>query len=311
MMVETIDKSLQQRIETLGQFVGNTPLFPIQNLWNSTKVQVYAKLEWQQMGASVKSRPAYHIIRQAVLSGRLHSGMRLLDASSGNTGIAYAAIGAALGIPVTICLPDNASKERKMLLKAYGAEVIPTSQFGSTDEAQEIALGLHQQYPGRYFYANQYGNDSNWQAHYHTTGPEVIKQTNGRVTNFVAGLGTTGTLTGTGRRLREHNPQIALTALHPDAALHGLEGWKHLETATVPTIYDQTVPTHHLDIDTMEAYDMVKEIARAEGLFVSPSSAANLVGALRVAGTLQDGVVVTVFPDNADKYSDAIDQLYL
>ncbi len=308
--IDQLDISLVRKLETLENFIGNTPLFPLLNLHQNENVKVFAKLEWQQFGGSVKSRPAFNIIKNAVLNGELTTEKNLLDATSGNTGIAYAAIGAALGIKVTICLPENASPERKTLLKAYGAEIIYTSKFGSTDEAQEIAEDLFIKNPEKYYYARQYQNDSNWKAHYFTTANEIWKQTNGGITHFVAGLGTTGTFTGTSRRLYELNKNIQLISLQPDAALHGMEGWKHLETAIVPTIYDDTLAHKNLEIDTFEAYDMIKKVASCEGLILSPSAAANLVGALKVAENLEQGVVVTVFPDNSDKYGEVINTLF-
>ncbi len=310
MITQELDYKLVERLDKVGKFVGHTPLFPIQNLHENQKVKIYAKLEWQQLGGSVKSRPAYNIIKNAILDGQLTSDKSLLDATSGNTGIAYAAIGAALGIKVTICLPENASEERKSILKAFGAEIIYTSKFGSTDEAQEISEDLFQKYPEKYYYARQYQNDSNWKAHYHTTAEEIWKQTKDSITHFVAGLGTTGTFVGTSRKLLEHNPNIHLTSLQPDAALHGLEGWKHLETAIVPTIYDKNLAHENFEIDTYQAFELIKEVAMKEGLLVSPSSAANIAGALRVANELEEGVIVTVLPDNAEKYGEVINNLF-
>ena len=310
MITQEIDLKLTEQLDVIGKFIGNTPLFPITRLHANENVKIFAKLEWQQLGGSVKSRPAFNIIKNAILSGELNPEKRLLDATSGNTGIAYAAIGAALGIPVTICLPENASEERKTILKAYGAEIIFTSKFGSTDEAQEIAQELSEKNPDRYYYARQYQNEANWKAHYHTTAEEIWRQTNGEITHFVAGLGTTGTFTGSSRRLRELNPDIRLISLQPDSALHGLEGWKHLETAIVPTIYDPTIAHQNLEMDTYNAYDTIKQVAAKEGLLISPSAAANLNGALQVADQLDAGVIVTVFPDNAEKYSEVINNLF-
>lgn len=310
MITQEIDLKLTEQLDVIGKFIGNTPLFPITRLHANENVKIFAKLEWQQLGGSVKSRPAFNIIKNAILNGELSPEKRLLDATSGNTGIAYAAIGAALGIPVTICLPENASEERKTILKAYGAEIIFTSKFGSTDEAQEIAQELSLKNPDKYYYARQYQNEANWKAHYHTTAEEIWRQTNGEITHFVAGLGTTGTFTGSSRRLRELNPDIRLISLQPDSALHGLEGWKHLETAIVPTIYDPTIAHQNLEMDTYNAYDTIKQVAAKEGLLISPSAAANLNGALQVADQLDAGVIVTVFPDNAEKYSEVINNLF-
>jgi cysteine synthase B len=232
----------------------------------------------------------------------------LLDATSGNTGIAYAHIAKRLGIPVALCLPENASRERKEILQDLGVELILTSRFEGTDGAQQIARTLALENPGRYFYADQYKNENNWKAHYHTTALEIFHAVPG-ITHFVAGLGTTGTFVGTGRRLRELKPDIQLISLQPDAALHGLEGWKHLETAMVPEIYDASVADLNIEIGTDEAYAMIRRAYAEEGLLLSPSAAANLAGAIRVAQNLQHGVLVTVLPDNADKYSEIIQKL--
>ena len=305
-MIAELNSRLEAQVRSIGQFVGKTPLFPITQAFQKDGVQIYAKLEWQQMGMSVKARPAYQIIKDAILRGNLTEGKHLLDASSGNTAIAYAAIGAALSIPVTICLPENASEERKVYLKALGAELILTSRFGGTDDAQAVAKELAQDKPSLYYYADQYGNDSNWKAHYLTTSEEIYRQTNGEITHFVAGLGTTGTFTGNSRRLKELNQNIHLTSLQPNAAMHGLEGWKHLETAKVPAIYDATIAHQNLEIDTYEACDMVKEVARKEGLLISPSAGANLVGAIKVAKQIDQGTIVTLFPDDASKYGEVM-----
>ena len=311
MITVKTDPKLLARLQQIAPFIGNTPLFPLHHIVDNPRVKVFAKLEWQQLGGSVKARPAFNIIKNAIEEGKLDTERHLLDASSGNTAIAYAAIGAALSIPVTICLPENASEERKLLLKAYGAEVIYTSKYGSTDEAQEMALDLSQSNPDRYFYADQYGNDSNWLAHYQKgTADEIFQQTEGAVTHFVTGLGTTGSFTGTGRRLHELKPNISLTSLQPETALHGLEGWKHLETAKVPKIYDDTVADQNLDISTLEAYEWIKKAAGSTGLLLSPSSGANLAGAVKVAEKLEAGVVVTLFPDSAERYGEVTKSLF-
>jgi len=260
------------------------------------------------LSGSVKCRPAFNIIRKAIENGELSQDSALLDATSGNTGIAYAAIGAKLGIKVVLCLPENASKERKEILQSLGAEIILTSRFEGTDGAQEVAKELVEKNPGKYFYADQYKNDNNWKAHYLTTAPEIFNALPG-ITHFVAGLGTTGTFTGTGRKLRELKPSINLISLQPDSALHGLEGWKHLETAVVPAIYDSSVADENFEVTTEEAYEMLKAIAKYEGIILSPSSAANIAGAIRVAEKLDEGTVVTMLPDNADKYSEVIKKI--
>jgi cysteine synthase B len=303
-----ISESLLDKVRFLRKQVGNTPLHRFAKLFSKKDVQLYAKKEWKQLGGSVKSRPAYYIFRTAIENGWLNENKTLLDATSGNTGIAYAAIGKELGIPVTLCLPENASTERKEILRSLGAEIILTSKFEGTDGAQQVAKELATKYPDKYYYADQYKNESNWKAHYHTTAVEIYNELPG-ITHFVAGLGTSGTLVGTGRRLKEYNPAIHLTSLQPDSALHALEGWKHMETAVVPTIYDPSVADENFEISTEEAYEMLKDALKHEGLLLSPSSAANIAGAIKVAEKIDKGVVVTVLPDNADKYGDVITQL--
>ncbi len=293
-----------------GSLIGDTPLYPLNRIHPGERVALFAKLEWRQFGGSVKARPAWQIVKDALESGELQEGKHLLDASSGNTGIAYGHIGAALGFPVTLCIPENASGERIRILEALGVNLRRTPGTGGTEQAREIARQMHRENPDRYFYADQYNNPSNRRAHYRTTGPEILKQTEGRMTHFVAGLGTTGTFTGTGRRLREHNPGIRLVGLQPGLAMHGLEGWKHLETASIPGIYDPSLPDRVERISTEEAHAMVKKAARTEGLLLSPSSGANLAGALRVANELEEGVVVTVFPDDGSKYGETVKQLF-
>ena len=304
------DTRLSDQSARLGAFIGDTPLYPIRNLGTGEQVKIYAKLEWQQFGNSVKSRPAYRIIDDAIRSGELSRNKHLLDASSGNTGIAYAHVGAALGIPVTLCLPENASEERKRILRALGVELKLTSRSGGTDEAQEVARKMYEEQPDKYYYADQYSNPSNWKAHYETTAPEILNQTDFKITHFVAGLGTTGTFTGTGRRLREYNPDIELVGLQPDIAMHGLEGWKHLETARTPDIFDATVPDDLRPVSTEEAHDHVKKAAREEGMLISPSAGANLAGALRLAKEIEEGVIVTIFPDDGSKYGEILNQLF-
>ena len=310
-MIETrVSTSLEEKVAALETLIGNTPLFEIRNVFQRPGVKIYAKLEWQQFSGSVKARAAFQIIRQAIKNQQLTEDKILLDASSGNTAIAYAAIGAALGIRVKIFLPKNASDDRKRVLKAFGAEVQFTSPFGSTDEAQDEAKKAFQRNPGQYFYADQYNNENNWKAHYQTTGKEIFTQTLGTITHFVCGVGTSGTFVGTSRRLKERNPQINLISLHPDAALHGLEGWKHLPTAKIPGIYDDQLATRTISVESSEAFDLIEQVARKEGLLLSPSSAANLAGAIKVASKLEEGVVVTIFPDSADRYTEIIEELF-
>ena len=299
---------LQSKLKEVAANIGNTPLMPLKKIFSKKGVQLFAKQEWKQLSGSVKGRPAFNIIKNAIEDHKLDYSNALLDATSGNTGIGYAAIGAKLGIKIVLCLPENASKERKEILQSLGVEIILTSKFEGTDGAQQAAKELFRKYPGKYFYADQYKNDNNWKAHYYTTAVEIYKSLPG-ITHFVAGLGTTGTLVGTGRRLKEFNSSIHLTSLQPDTALHALEGWKHLETAVVPGIYDPKVADENLEVSTEEAYEMLKAAAKYEGLNISPSSAANIAGAIRVAEKLEQGAVVTILPDNADKYSEIIKKL--
>lgn len=284
--------------------IGNTPLLPLRRLSSNlpAQVKVYAKAEWFNPGGSVKDRPAFSIIRSAVCDGQLLPGMRLLDSTSGNMGIAYATFGAALDIPVTLALPANASPERMAILRALGAELLLTDPMEGSDGAIRVARQLAAEEPDLYFYANQYDNPANWQAHYSTTGPEIVEQTTGAVTHFLAGLGTSGTLTGVGQYLREYNPSIEVLAVQPDSPFHGLEGLKHMPTSIQPGIFDPQSPDRTIEISTEEAYEMVIRLARTEGYFVGISSGAAAVAALQVAKELEQGVVVTVFPDAGYKY---------
>jgi len=304
---------LQQATEIVD-LIGYTPLIRLRRVTRDLpdSIEIYGKAEWFNPGGSVKDRPAWNIVRTAIERGELHGGKRLLDATSGNTGIAFAMIGAALGFGVTLCMPANVSTERKRILKAYGAEVIYTDPLESSDGAIRKARALYAQHPDRYYYADQYNNPANWQAHYETTGVEIWQQTEGRITHFVAGLGTTGTFVGVGRRLREYRRDIQLIALQPDSPFHGLEGLKHLETAIVPGIYDPTLADANLPISTEDAYAMARRLAREEGLLVGVSAAAAVVGSLRVAeailrdaetrGIEPHAVIVTILCDSADKY---------
>lgn len=287
--------------------VGNTPLLRFEKLapeW--PHIQILGKAEWANPGGSVKDRAAFNIIETAVQSGALTPGKRLLDATSGNTGIAYAMIGAAQGIPITLCVPANVSLERKRILLAYGAEVIWTDPLEGSDGAICKAQELNRANPGKYFYADQYSNPANWRAHYQGTAPEIWSQTEAAITHFVAGLGTSGTFVGTTRRLKEFNPAIQAISFQPDSAFHGLEGLKHMATAIVPRIYDPSLADSTLEIGTEEAYEMVKRVARLEGVLVGISSGAALIAAHKVAGHIagkvESAVIVTVLPDSADKY---------
>jgi len=300
--------NLVNKVRSIEKKVGHTPLHHITKLFNKKNVQLYAKKEWMQISGSVKARAGYNIIRTAIEKGYLNEQKILLDATSGNTGIAYAAICRLLDIPVTLCLPENASKERKEILEDLGAILILTSRFEGTDGAQQVARELAAENPSKYFYADQYKNENNWKAHYYTTAPEIFKELPG-ITHFVAGLGTTGTFIGTGRRLKKFNPGIQLISLQPDSALHGMEGWKHLETAVVPAFYDPLVADQNLEVSTEEAYELIRAAKKHEGLLLSPSSAANLAGAIRIASQLDEGTIVTVLPDNGDKYSEVINKI--
>ena len=291
-------------VRDLTAYVGDTPLLALQRLSRglSPRVKILAKAEWFNPGGSVKDRPALNIIRSALANGNLGNGKRLLDSTSGNMGISYATFGAVLGIPVTLTIPASASPERFAILRSLGAELILTDPTEGSDGAILVARQLASEKPDLYWYANQYNNAANWEAHYKSTGPEVISQTNGEVTHFVAGLGTSGTLIGTGRYLREKLPHVKIIAFQPDAAFHGLEGLKHMPTAIKPAIYDPSFADETLEVRTEEARDMISRIAREEGLFVGISSGAAAVAALRVAKQLDEGTVVTLFPDAGYKY---------
>jgi S-sulfo-L-cysteine synthase (O-acetyl-L-serine-dependent) len=304
------EPTLISAVRALEREIGRTPLHQVTELFRhrNPKVKIYAKKEWMQLSGSVKARAAYFIIRKAIEEGALTQDKVLLDATSGNTGIAYAHIARRLDLRVTLCLPENASGERKEILRDLGVELILTSRFEGTDGAQQVARALAEENPEHYFYADQYKNDNNWKAHYHTTAIEIFEAVPD-ITHFVAGLGTTGTFVGTGRRLHELNPDIRLISLQPDAALHGLEGWKHLETAVVPEIYDPLVADENYEVATEDAYAIIREAYRTEGLLLSPSAAANLAGTIHIAKTLESGVLVTVLPDNADKYGEIIQKL--
>lgn len=297
-----IEADIHDRHSILGN-IGNTPLLRIRKLSTLNEaVEIYAKAEWFNPGGSVKDRAALNIILEAEQSGELTKEKTIIDATSGNTGIAFAMIGSALGYKVALALPSNASRERKIALSAYGAEVILTDPLTGTDGAQQKVKELVAAKPDKYFYADQYNNPANWKAHYRTTAPEIWEQTNHKVTHFVAGLGTTGTFVGTSRRLKELNPSIVCVSFQPDSPLHGLEGMKHLKTSIVPGIYDPKIADGQLTIFTEEAYEMVKRLAREEGLFVGISAGAAMAATLKVASNLKSGVVVTVFPDSGARY---------
>jgi cysteine synthase B len=288
----------------ITSLVGNTPLLSLQRLSRNLHRprKIFAKAEWFNPSGSVKDRPALNIIQTALTNGDLGNGKRLLDSTSGNMGISYATFGAALGIPVTLTIPASASPERFAILRALGAELILTDPTEGSDGAILEARKLAKEKPDLYWYANQYDNPANWQAHYKTTGPEILEQSGFQITHFVAGLGTSGTLIGTGKYLREQLPETQIIAFQPDAAFHGLEGLKHMPSAIQPGIYDPTFPDEILEVRTEDAREMVARLAREEGLFVGISSGAAAVAALRVAERFDDGVIVTVFPDSGTKY---------
>src|SRR5436190_11530140 len=283
--------------------IGRTPLVRLHQFERETPgVELYAKAEWQNPGGSVKDRAAARMILDGEASGQLTAGRTILDATSGNTGIAFAMVGAARGYQVRLCLPDNASPERKLILRAFGAELVLTSPLESTDGAIREARRLYAESPGTYFYPDQYSNDGNWRAHYDTTAPEIIEQTAGSLTHFVAGLGTSGTFVGTARRLRQFSASIKLISFQPATAFHGLEGLKHMESAIVPPIYDPSIADEDLRVESEDAFDMVRRLAREEGVMAGISSGAAISAVLQVARNLSSGIIVTVCPDGAEKY---------
>jgi len=285
-------------ITNMKDLVGDTPLFKIRHPF-SDQVQVYAKCEWVNPSGSVKDRAALFMFQDALDRGLLDNKI-LIDATSGNTGLAFAMLASSHQVPLELALPENASMERKLLLKNYGAKIHFTSPLEGTDGAQKFVKKLVEEYPDKYYYPDQYNNEMNWKAHYHGTGPEIWEQTDHQVTHFVAGLGTSGTFIGTSRFLRER--AVHCTAVHPDNPMHGLEGWKHMETAIVPGIYDAQLADDNQEVCTEEAYRYARGAFCHLALPLSPSSAANLVVSLRLAESLGSGVVVTIFPDNAAKY---------
>lgn len=289
----------------LGQ-IGNTPLLDLSafahELGVSDRVGVYAKAEWLNPGGSVKARAALRIVEEAERTGQLAPGKVLIDSSSGNTGIAFALIGAVKGYDVHLVMPANVSQERKALVKAYGAELIESDPLEGSDGAITLVRRLVAEAPERYFYANQYNNPANWMAHFETTGPEIWQQTQGQVTHFVAGMGTTGTFMGVGRYLKQRNQAVQLVALQPEDELSVIEGLKHLPTAIVPGIYDEKVPDRQLGVDAEETWEMTRKLSHDAGLFVGLSAGAAMVGAIKVACELDHGTVVTLLPDDGSKY---------
>jgi len=289
--------------QALLQLIGNTPLLRFHRVTrNLAGVEVLAKAEWKNPGGSVKDRAAANIVTDARRMGRL-AGKTLLDSTSGNTGISYAMLGSAEGFPVTLCIPANVSTERARIIRALGAEIVFTDPADGSDGALRRAHELAAAEPQKYFYADQYSNDANWRAHYHGTAEEIWRQTEGRITHFVAMLGTSGTFVGTARRLKELNPHIRCISLQPDSPFHGIEGAKHMPTSIVPQIYDPALADANFFISTEEAHTMLKRLAREEGVLVGISAAAAMVGSLRLAEEIDDNsVIVTICPDGADRY---------
>jgi cysteine synthase B len=292
---------------TLPQRIGNTPLVRLTHAIRGLEgVRLLAKAEWLNPGGSVKDRAAAAMVREARVEGKLVPGKTLLDATSGNTGIALAMLGAAEGFPVLLVMPSNVSPERKRIVKAYGAQVEWTDPDKSSDGAIQRARELAENDPDRFCYIDQYSNDANWRAHYETTGPEIWRQTSGRVTHFVAGLGTSGTFMGTARKLKELNPSIQAISMQPDSPFHGLEGLKYMATSIVPPIYDPKLADRSVEVETEAAYAVAKQLAREEGLLVGISAAAAVFASVEIAkeehAAGRSAVIVTVLPDSADRY---------
>ena len=298
---------IDEASRSLADLIGQTPLLRLRQFERDLGgVELYAKAEWLNPGGSVKDRPAARIVAEGESSGQLTHDRVLLDATSGNTGIAFAMVGAARGYRVKLCVPRNVTPERIRILRSYGAELVPTDPLEGSDGAIREARRLYSESPDKYFYADQYSNEANWQAHFDTTGAEIIEQTSGRVTHFVAGLGTSGTFVGTGRRLRqfarEKGQHITLASVQPSSPLHGLEGLKHMESAIVPRIYDPSLADEDLRVDTEDAYQVVRRLASEEGILVGLSSGAALYATMQLAATLREGVFVTVFCDSGERY---------
>ena len=290
--------------QTILDRIGGTPVLRLTRVTRGlpARVEVHLKAEWFNPGGSVKDRPILRMILDAERDGRLTAGKTLLDSTSGNAGIAYALIGAVKGYPVELVMPANASEERKRIIAAYGARIITSDPLEGSDGAILLAREIHDRDPDRYFKPDQYNNPSNWRAHYDTTGVEILEQTAGQVTHFVAGIGTSGTLVGVGRRLHDFDPRVEVVAVEPDAPLHGLEGLKHLATSIVPGIYDPSVHNRKLPVSTEAAYAMARRLSREEGLFVGESTGAAVEVALAIARDLREGVVVVIAPDGGDRY---------
>ena len=301
--VDTMTTTRPFTPDSVIDLIGRTPLLRLRAFGHDTQgVELYAKAEFQNPGGSVKDRAAASILREAKRAGRLHKGVTILDATSGNTGIAYAMIAAAFGYRLKLCMPANVTPERTRTLKAFGAELVLTDPMEGTDGAIREARRLFAAEPHRYYYADQYNNDANWKAHYEGTGPEIIEQTEGRITHFVAGLGTSGTFMGVGRRLREFSSDIRLLSVQPDSPMHGVEGLKHMQTAIKPGIYDESLADEDLRVTTEQAYVYTRRLAAEEGMLVGVSSGAALAASLELAGRIGEGVIVMVFPDSGTRY---------
>ncbi len=301
--MDRVREDLARSDTDLASLVGRTPLIRLDRIAREVApVEVYAKAEWFNPGGSVKDRPALAMILEGEREGRLTRDKTILDATSGNTGIAYAWIAAARGYRVKLCIPACASAERRRTLRALGVDLVLTDPLEGSDGAIREARRIYQGSPDLYFYPDQYGNPANWRAHYDATGWEIWEQTGGRLTHLVAGLGTSGTFVGSGRRLRELKPEVRLVSVQPDSAFHGLEGLKHMRSAIVPGIYDPGLADEERYVATETAYALVRRLAREEGVLVGPSSGAALAAALDVARDLREGVIVTVFPDSGDRY---------
>ena len=306
-LMASLRRARAVRVDSITDLVGNTPLVRLHHIERDCPgVELWAKCEFCNPAGSVKDRAALRIVRDALARGVLKPGMRLLDSTSGNTGIAYAMVGAALGVPVTLVMPENVSAPRKQVSTAYGVEIVYSSPMEGSDGAIVLAKKLVREHPDRYFYADQYSNPNNPLAHYHGTGLEIWAQTEGRVTHFVTGIGTSGTVVGTSRRLHELSPSVRCIAIQPDDAMHGLEGLKHIPSSLVPPIYDAAVLDDTLWMPTDEGWDVAERLAKHEALFVGHSSGANVAGALRIGRALaaqgRRGCVVTVLCDRGDRY---------
>jgi len=300
--MQTLERDSHIPVESLLTRIGKTPLIRLSRMSENPNVRIYAKAEWYNPGGSVKDRPVLNMLLEAVRSGKLVNGKTIIDATSGNSGIAYALIGTSMGYQVELVMPENVGFERRRIIEAFGGKITYSDPLEGTDGSRNHVKTIVALSPDHYFYPDQYNNPANWQAHFETTGREILQQTDARVTHFVCGLGTAGTFVGVARRLKLANPSIRAISVQPDGPLHGLEGLKHLKSAWVPGIYDQTLVDETEEVSTEDAYAMVKRSAREEGILVGISSGAAAVAAVRVAERLEEGVVVTIFPDNAAKY---------